>query len=182
MEAWLGLIGALGGVLIAGVIERVRLSDQFLREKRWEHDQDRRKRLEELFEVIDEIRTGYKKSFNNAIMRVEHGHSEVEQTRLPISRMRMLMGIYAPEATEALMQFENAYQQYGDALAATIGADSSPKPERQRILGALMSTSIAIFTSCDELGDEVVRAVRNLTLEQIHYRRPLLRRTTQHAP
>jgi hypothetical protein len=182
LEAWLGLIGALGGVLIAGVIERVRLSDQFLREKRWEHDQDRRKRLEELFEVIDEIRTGYKKSFNNAIMRVEHGHSEVEQTRLPISRMRMLVGIYAPEATEALMQFENAYQQYGDALAATIGADSSPKPERQRILGALMSTSIAIFASCDELGDEVVRAARNLTLEQIHYRRPLLRRTTQHAP
>lgn len=162
MEAWLGLIGALGGVAITGILERLRVSDQLRLEKRLQYDQDRRTRLEELFEVIDEVRTTYNKSFTNALMRVEHGRQEEQLSRLPISRMRMLVGIYAPPASDALAQFEVAYQKYSDALAATIGADKLPKPERQRILGDLARQSEAIDACCDRLADEVVGTARSL--------------------
>ena len=162
MEAWLGLIGALGGVAITGILERLRASDQLRLERRLQYDQERRKRLEELFEVIEEIRTTYDKSFTNTLMRVEHGRKEEQLGRLPISRMRMLVGIYDPQASDALAQFEGAYQQYSDALAATIGADQLQKPERQRILGDLERQVTAIHACGDRLADEVVRTARSL--------------------
>jgi hypothetical protein len=162
LEAWLGLIGALGGVAITGILERLRVSDQLRLEKRLQYDQERRTRLEELFEVIDDVRTRYDKSFTNALMRVEYGRQEEQLSRLPISRMRMLVGIYAPQATDALAQFEVACQQYSDALAATIEADKLPKAERQQILGDLERQSTAIQTCCDRLADEVVRTARSL--------------------
>lgn len=115
-----------------------------------------------MFEVIDEVRITYAKLFANALMRVEHGRQEEELSRLPISRMRMLVGIYAPQASDALAQLEGSYQQYSDALAATIGAEKLPKPERQRILGTLACQSKAIHACCDRLSDEVVRIARSL--------------------
>lgn len=162
MEAWLGLIGALGGVAITGILERLRLSNQLRLEKRLQYDQERRKRLEELFEVIDEVRITYDKSFANALIRVEQGRQEEQLSRMPISRMRMLVGIYTPHASDALAKFEVTYQQYSDALAATIGAEKLQKPERQRILGDLAVQSKAIHACCDSLADEVVRTARSL--------------------
>lgn len=163
MEAWIGLIGALGGVAITGILERLRVSGQLRLEKRLQYDQERRKRLEELFEVIDQVHNIYNESFANALMRVEQGREGERLSRLPISRMRMLVGIYAPQASGALAQFEDAYQQYSDALAATFGADKLPKPERQRILGDLALQYKAIHACCDSLADEVVRTARGLT-------------------
>ena len=138
------------------------MSNQLRLEKRLQYDHERRKRLEELFEVIDEVRISYRESFTNAIMRVEEGRHKEPLSRFPISRMRMLVGIYAPHASDALAKFDVAYQQYSDALATTIGAEKLEKPARQRILGDLADTSTAIHDCCAKLADEIVRIACSL--------------------
>jgi hypothetical protein len=182
LEAWLGLVGALGGVIISGILERVRLSSQIQLEKQRQYDQERRKKLEELFEVICEIRFGYGKSYINALQRVECSQNEPNQAGLPVSRLKMLVNFYAPEASEALESFNNAREKYSSALGDTIGSEKLPKSDREKIHARLNATCAAVESSCDKLSEKVVQIASSLTPRTASFRHFLVNRDSNMKP
>lgn len=178
MEAWIGVIGALGGVIVTALLALLRSSVEFRRQKDWERDSIVRARLEDLYSTISDVHDGYMSVFHHTTMRVEYGKEPSDQVAIPVERMRMLSRFYAPELDESLQFFEESYQLFSDALAATFTDERPIKKERQRLLGELFRAHKRVGLACDQLMSGTVEVAQGLSVA----RKPSARRGKGQRP
>src|SRR5580704_12661419 len=98
--AWIGLIGALGGVGVGALAESWRSRVSFQREKAWAIYEERRRRLEQVYEALEQVRESYGQGYFSTVhvVRTQREHRpENPQLKVPWARIRMLVHLYTPE-------------------------------------------------------------------------------------
>ena len=98
--AWVGVIGALGGVVVAALAEGVRAWLAFRREKRWSLHDERRAHLEAVYESLEQFREVCGRWLANTMRTLAtgtHETLELPAKAIPWSRMQMLVHFYVPE-------------------------------------------------------------------------------------
>jgi len=166
--AWIGLAGALLGVAVANLAEWFRGKSAFRREKAWAVYEQRRARLEQVYELLEEVRSAYSATFTRAeISLIEAGvPSELpEQPKIPWARLRMLVHLYTPELAHHLPQIETAGSRVGFAASvATIHA-STNEAENARLRQQLRTAVGELATAIDVARDELIEKSRLLAAE-----------------
>ena len=123
-SAWIGAVSALGGVIIGIAAEALRARAAFRREKDWDLHEFERTHLEAVYEALDEVRSGYARTFHDTISMVETRKVTLpdadENKPIPWSRLRMLVHLYLPELRDELAKVEEAGPAFGKAMAKAI--------------------------------------------------------------
>jgi hypothetical protein len=123
-HAWLGVIGALAGVIVSEIAQAFRTSRTFRREKIWANRDERRRYLEELWAQLDDLKLGYDALYQRAV-RPHHWASgaAIPDVELPWPRVRLIVALYLPEFKPVLTSLELAGLEFDEALN---GAESLP--------------------------------------------------------
>lgn len=99
-EVWIGLIGALSGTAVGGLVTYLVEHAKFRREKKWEWATLRREKLEEIGQVTEEFRQHYA-SVADAALKHSKGIManlpRIEEASYPLPRLMVLIRFYAPE-------------------------------------------------------------------------------------
>jgi hypothetical protein len=151
VDAWLGLIGALAGVVVGALSEALRSKSTFWRERRWEARQERRKRLEEAFEAIGEIRQATTKLTGNVGVALLHSLKEVDLSTPPVpyTRMSMLASLYLPELAAEVQGLLKARDAFMLVLYHCLEQRTASKDSRDKALERLKVASLAVDSQCD---------------------------------
>lgn len=157
--AWIGLIGVLVGGLIASVGEFVRGRLMFRQEKRSEGLQERRRRLEELYEVIENHKELYTDFFGKALLRISGTEPPKDSVKekIPWGRLQMLVSLYAPELRPEMDRVHQAASKVGEVAARVITERSPDKANRQELGNRLVVDHKALSRAYEDLQSGVVR-------------------------
>jgi hypothetical protein len=117
--AWVGVVGALGGVIVGAIAETLRTRATFKREKGWAVRDERRSHLEELWSKLDALSAGY-----NSLIAKANGSKEwvaltqqrADDPELPWDRVRLLISLYLPEYRSRLVSLESSGIVLDEAL------------------------------------------------------------------
>src|SRR5690242_2106834 len=98
--AWVGTASALAAVAVTALTGEWRARRAFRREKAWTLFDEKRRRLEDLYQSLEEVGDAYGLMF--AHMWLERPAEELDAARaksrpIPWARLRMLVNLYMPE-------------------------------------------------------------------------------------
>lgn len=152
MDSWIGVIGTLLGGM-AGALSTYLVADAHARRQmRWESVKLTQSKLEELAQVLDEVAHHYVKISGDALMRVQFGKPyKSDGTRIPHSRLAMLVNFYAPELTLDLQALTEMTKRYGEVLAEAIRDVPRDTTQKQELNGRLLVGSSQIGDKCEEM-------------------------------
>jgi hypothetical protein len=119
---WAGIIigaaSALAGVVVSTVAEHFRSRESFKREKAWSVSEEKRERLEKLWETLDEIRTHFVGRYYLTLEAIElQTPVTADGVRAPITRFRMLTQLYLPHLGEKAEVVERSASALGGECA-----------------------------------------------------------------
>lgn len=127
--AWIGVVSALGGVAVGGIVQGLSARAMFRREKTWTLGEQRKTRLEDVYEALDQLRQAYSDLWFSAMILVElepatraalnaKDPSKFElSVKVPWARLRMLVNMHFPELETTLAVVEVAGPNLGVAAA-----------------------------------------------------------------
>src|SRR6185503_18650968 len=122
MTAWIGIIGTVIGALLAGGAAWLNARSQIRRQE----ERDRKKyilsKLEELYEAITHLRRHYAELTIREMMHLA-GRIPMEPSKilpLPIGKIQMLIGFYAPELEPLIDVLLKCRNDYSAVLARRI--------------------------------------------------------------
>jgi hypothetical protein len=146
VSAWIGIIGTVIGALLAG-------SAAWLNSRLQLHSQEKRERkklflskLEELYELVAQFKRSCEMS---AAPQEPINVSDIPP--LPIEKLQMLIGLYAPELEFLLGQLFLRHEEFGAALIGGVHHDT-----RHDFLGNIVGTSTLLNQTCEQLQREIV--------------------------
>jgi ElaB/YqjD/DUF883 family membrane-anchored ribosome-binding protein len=121
-QAWVGAISVLAGVIVSEIAQAFRASRSFKREKIWANRDERRRYLEELWERLDDLNSGYDTLYDRAV-RPHHWVSDAQtpSVDLPWPRVRMIVALYLPEFKSMLNSLEMAGTEFDEVLGRAEG-------------------------------------------------------------
>lgn len=166
--AWVGVVGALGGVIVGAIAEALRTRASFKREKGWAVRDERRSYLEELWSKLDALNAGY----NALIARANRSKEWVALTHqlpvdpdLPWDRVRLLIALYLPEYSRRLVVLESAGLELDEALR-NVESRSFALPSEQ--MHASLMDAAAEFDQALEAAREAI-AVETRAITDARY-------------
>ncbi len=120
---WLPMIGTLAGATIGFV--GVLISLWFTQKNREKSEQENRERarIEDLYEILIEVRVSYQKTLGGMIKKVMYStiENEKENTGIPpLIKLEMLMHMYFPNLDDEYQQFIKAKNLFGEQLAKNL--------------------------------------------------------------
>jgi len=153
VSAWIGIIGTVIGALLAG-------SAAWLNSRFQLHNQEKRERkklflskLEELYELVAQ----FKRSCEMSV--VPQGPLNVSDIPpLPIEKLQMLIGLYAPELEFLLGEMFRRHEEFGAALIGRLDRDA-----RHDFLGDIAGTTTLLNLTCEQLQREIVSLSKSLS-------------------
>jgi hypothetical protein len=170
------LVGVvIGGLLTAGA-EALRARGTFKREKSWQVLEERRRRLEQIYEAVEAHRTSYQVAVLRLVARTTGQPLDKEALdalggpggKFPIARLRMLVNLYAPRLRGALADVERSTKDdYGAAFIAVMRAENAQRSRviRETMLPAMEAidaTHDALLAKLVETAGELQTAVETM--------------------
>ncbi|WP_310570956.1 hypothetical protein [Gemmatimonas sp.] len=164
-DAWIGLLGVLAGVVISSLAEASKSKYAFRREKGWSLIDEERRRLEMIYEAVEEVREAYDRSFRPIFTGLVTGRrpgAGEDGPAVPWARLRMLVNLYRPSLLPQLQQVEKAGPEFGAAIAEAI-MDHTGEPQRDDYLVSKMTVaSDKLATAVVQMRDAIVEESRAL--------------------
>ncbi len=158
--AWIGIVGVLAGLVIGGYLEGRRAVSAFRRERAWEINVDRRRRLEVVYEAVEEVAEAYVLWYGEAIFIANNQRPpdrEAPRIKVPWAKLRMLVSLYLPDLKDHLAHLYGRGHELGSEIAKTV-MESSTDPATNRDLIAGMEAAWQLFNAAaDAFRDTVVK-------------------------
>ena len=159
MNAWIGIIGVVVGGLLTMLSASVQLRRQIHR--------DRQKilltKLEELHQVVYLLRQAYKAADLEALSLAqdkELPNNVKEALFVPIEKLQMLVGIYAPELSNQLEKIESCCKEYGlTQIKYKLSADKRGAADRTAF-SVLSSQQTEVQQACAEMQAAIIALAR----------------------
>lgn len=172
-DAIWGAAAALAGALVVGVAEHLRSKAQFKRERWWLVYEDRRKRIEDIYLVVQEVRESYRRSVGPLLKSLAAGKLEpFDISVVPWSRLELLVALYAPDLEAKARDVRQAGDQLGAVMAEVVVRRPNPRTDLKEhgdaLLGAvgrLNAATNSLFTGLKAESSRLnsdVRAAVNL--------------------
>lgn len=151
--AIIGVIGTLFGVAVGGGISILKDQAQFRREKDWQQKQLVRDKLEEICQILEQIKIYYRNRCVEAKAFMEycqHMNIDIDE---PYNRLSMLISFYAPELAEYLVLLSECKLLLIGELRGTFKVVESKEESPQSIIDSLTKifTTILKVTSAMEI-------------------------------
>jgi hypothetical protein len=163
--AWIGVIGALGGVAVGSAAELFRARWAFRREKKWSLWDERRRRLEMIYEALEQVRESYSIGVGELISAVATGKVRTTNStmeKIPWARLRLLANLYAPRLLPNLEVVEKTGHQLGMAMATAVMAQTGDPIRDKPHVDAAMEALQVLNASIDATRDAIVDDSRSL--------------------
>jgi hypothetical protein len=179
--AALGVIGALAGVIVGGGFESLRSILSFRRDKRWSDTQEQRRRLESVYEALEQVRESDIETTGAVILSLYKPSGRTGRkpaAKAPVARLRLLVHLYWPKFVSSLETVEKARDTLGELYLIALGTrekdDSLEQAERSR--KTLGKQSRAFTNAVDAMSDTIVQTSREVekTLAQLAGKKPSL--------
>ncbi len=159
MNAWVGIISAI----IGSMLTLLGTGLQWRRQIR----HDRRKlllaKLEELYSDLSRLRQSYKAADWEAVTHITGDElpSEVKDALpVPIEKLQMLVGIYAPELSAHLERVEKSRHAYSNFYGRYIMLTNKRGEEGKTAISALFYQQSEIQKACAEMQEAVAALAR----------------------
>ena len=168
-SAWVGAISALGGVLVGAFAEAWRAAKAFKREKGWSLRDERREKLERLYEALDEASESYGRSLGEAILNLSNESASrlgEPDVRVPWSRMRMLVHFYFPEFIPLLPDVERLGPVVGQTIGFAIIETARDKETVARHMTALNGAIGAFWNATSAMKRALVIESQSIAAER----------------
>jgi hypothetical protein len=166
-NAWLGVVGALGGVLVGATAEAIRATWAFRREKIWASLGEQRLHLEAIYETLEELRDSYGQGVGGVMFAVTQGKMRegASDMKAPWARLRMLVHLYAPWLVKELGEVERTGPLLGAAMGEGIMHQSGDKRRDGDLLGKVLRANSSFSEAVDLMRDAIVEGSRRLDVE-----------------
>ena len=159
--AWVGVIGALGGVIVGAVGEGLRANATFRREKRWAAVEENRRRLEMIYEALEQVGESYGQSITPILLQLASGRANAQPPtadKIPWAHLRMLVNLYRPSLLPLLAKVESAGPELGEAMARAVmsatGDFGRDRPLGDKVMAKLTALNQTIGNMRDAIVDE----------------------------
>ncbi len=131
VNAWIGIIGTVVGALLGGSAAWLSARFQLHRQEERERKRLFLSKLEELYEVVAQFKDSYKMSTMSLVKTLTAGEAAdmSDLPALPIEKLQMLIGFYAPELEPLLVQLFLRREEFGNTIISCIRFD--PKIKRR---------------------------------------------------
>jgi hypothetical protein len=160
-KEWIGIIGVIVGGTITFLVTYLKQKNDEKIKKKELYLQ----KLEELHEVLTNVIENYKTVSMWAIHWLVHGHihdreaqsfkeSYIDYKKLPIVKLRMLIGIYAFILKNDLLRIVNFDKDFDKVVKKSFHAKTSE--EKKQLREIIESKTVKIENICIELQDKVV--------------------------
>jgi uncharacterized protein (DUF697 family) len=156
---WIGVIGALVGAIIGGTIAFLNSFLQLREQRKRERNKLILSKLEETHEVLSKLREAYKWVIHERISKLYGKNIDQELQKVPIERLKMLVGFYAPSLTDQLNMLEISQKVFGDALVESVVATTSLNSKEA--LSNLFERESGINKICVDMQTEIVLISKN---------------------
>jgi len=166
-NAWIGAIIALGGVVVGTIGEAWRSRAAFRREKGWTVMEERRRRLEELYQALDDVGEIYSLEYIEkvTILNLQAPSSTRELRKIPWAKLRMLVALYHPELLVFLQKVEMAGGDLGSTIGDAIMKYTIDVAKNQMSLIPPMAAAMGKLNSAvEEMKASIVAASRKLSV------------------
>lgn len=156
-----GVIAALAGAIVGGSIAFLNSRLQLREQRKRERNKLILSKLEEIHQALSQFRDSYNAQSLDRILttqNVETPQQVKEGTaKVPIERLQMLIGFYAPELSDHLKMLEQSRKEYGDVLIKTVGLERKNEIAKRETLGALTTEWRKVEKTCVDMQAEVIR-------------------------
>jgi hypothetical protein len=161
--SWLPLIGVLLGGLLTGRFACLTLWLQLRHQKQQERNKLYREKLQELHEVVSEIKNVYNRTTGAAALSLAGAQPFTNRAGppLPIERLQMLVRFYAPRLESRLQKLLQSREQFAQLLIRRVGMEAQTRATIQGYLGDLHSVSSDLDRNAEEMQQAIVELSRN---------------------
>lgn len=158
MSAWIGIAGTIVGVLLAGWITWLNSRFQLHRQE----DRDRKKlfltKLEELYEIVAQVKQSYTMSTASQATTLA-ARQPVDMSNvppLPVEKLQMLVGFYAPDLEFKLEQLALRREEFGAVLVRRIGLERKDQRAASDFMRDLADKALILNQTCNEIQREII--------------------------
>lgn len=161
---WIGTISALAGVLLGSIADFLRVRYTFRRERTWELEHEQGRRLERLYESVEELRESYGLAVADMILKLSQPQAVEREIRckVPWSRLRLLINLYAPDLRPRLQVLTKTGNSLGAVLADCVVQGSADPQANTDLLAKLKAASDNLNDAADALCEDIVANSRHL--------------------
>lgn len=161
---WLPLIGVLLGGLLTGGFACLTLWLQRRHQKQQERNKLYREKLQELYEVVSAFKNSYRQTTGSAAISLA-GRRPLTDVGppVPVEKLQMLVGFYAPSLQPHLTKLLGSGEQYSEVLVRRVGLERQPDAAIKSFVGDLHKKGQGI----NENAEEMQRAIVELSKEYI---------------
>ena len=117
MDKWIGTVAALVGVLLGGLISYTTTSKQLQQQIRIERQRLDIEKMEELHTKLSRLELSYRTMDRAASNPAEKLEKELD---IPIDRIKMLVGFYAPELNPDVEHLEQLSDEFTQDFADVV--------------------------------------------------------------
>lgn len=161
---WLPLIGVLLGGLLTGGFACLTLWLQRRHQKQQERNKLYREKLQELYEVVSVFKNSYRQTTGSAAISLA-GRQPLTDVgpAVPVEKLQMLVGFYAPSLQSHLTKLLGSGEQYSEVLVRRVGLERQSDEAIKSFMGDLYRIS----THLNKNAEEMQRAVVELSKDYI---------------
>lgn len=163
--AWIGAISALLGVAVGTTAEAIRSRLAFQRDKQWEAIEERRRRLELIYEAVVQVGESYSSSAMPIVMEMTMGartSREVDSGNVPWAPLRMLVNLYWPSLLPYLEEVEEAGPRVGVSMGKAV-MEASGDRSHDAILGdSIMKELDRLSLATTKMKEAIVNESRSI--------------------
>jgi hypothetical protein len=163
--AWAGAVIALGGIVVGALLDSLKTRLAFRRDKAWTLYEEQRARIEQVYEVLEQIRDVYAVAFHRADYALEDTSLRLgaaDREKPPLAKLRMLLHLYAPGFEHHIPHLETAASRLGFAITAS-WSNREQTAQRDSLRQQLWTQYSELNDRLDMLRDDIVADIRSLT-------------------
>src|SRR6266545_6555621 len=134
LNQWLPLVGVFLGGVLAGGFACLTLFLQLRHQRQQDRNKLYREKLQELYEVVSEIKNDYTRTTGAMTLSLAGGQSFTSRAGppLPIEKLQMLVRFYAPTLQAHFQRLFDSRAQFGELLIRRVGIGGQPRAAIQR--------------------------------------------------
>jgi hypothetical protein len=158
MSAWIGIVGTIVGALLAGGTAWLNSRSQLRRQEERERKKLILSKLEELYEIVSQFKHSYVKSTTSQLTSLAE-RRPLEQSDVPpvpLEKLHMLVGFYAPELEFKLQQLMLRREEFGHVLVKRVGLEQKGEAMIKSFLVDLRDKSLILNQTCEEIQRDIV--------------------------
>jgi gas vesicle protein len=159
MNPWIAIIGTLAGALIGGGLALLNAHFQLQRQAKRERQKLLLSKLEEIFELLSRIRKAYSLTSLQIVFKLsgtDAAQHTSDETLIPIERLQLLIGFYAPTLSGHLEKLEQHRNEFGELLAKSILWDKRDDKAKKEIFQAIEPGWRKLDKACAEMQEHVL--------------------------